>query len=285
MSLRDGAVAQITLVDGNLASGAELITLFTMYGYAAHPEHPQRWTFISNKPEDAGAAIEVLDDGATFLVYSLSQENAENLNYLASRAGWISCDTLCATREVEDLMLSCFAQVQVESHQVEGAASSAQMAPASTRVDEAFPEAADDGAFASLQEGGGETSWSEASALPPADEGLVAADTLVEDLNADFQRIQALTLQLSAEEAARAAAEDEARDLRALVAQLRQQLGQASRPSAGTSAAASDESPLLSIVERHVLAQIDLSPLHELPIAQELRAHGYGLAVKLVAAA
>ncbi len=244
------AIARLTMISGNLSDPAEIAQIFESYSYQQDNNRPNRWILT-----DTSAALEFSQDGKIIDVYSDSDENILNLNYIAMRIGWVECNIYTIDEEIKDNLLLRLVNIGVTT-------------PNSTSCDikTSSPSQISKSAFSS---------------------GATEAEDVEQSSNDDIQRddhqIKELRNKL-------ANAERQNAKLSAENHQLRQRLQEFENipisskyvQSAGTSNAQLSADPvLIRIIENHLLSQLDLSAVNQSGLMKELNEHGYNVHVKL----
>lgn len=282
----DGAVARLAMVNGNLVSIAEVAQILESYDYQQDFMNPDRWNLRSDNPNDAEAALHVLQDGEVIDVYSESPENMLNVNYIAMRFGWSDCELHSSTPQIEQMLMSRLANLNVVNAAAHAPADEPAL-PATYDVtldNAALPETLPIDSF--------EVPGFDANALSelPA---LGSELPVSEALQDDFAQIQQLTLQLSDAEQRAAQFEEERDSAQRQVQALQQQVHSLQQAAVALPTATppashdtvldhSTDSKLLAVIEKHLGSLLDLSSVTDSVLAQELKGLGYGVQIKLV---
>lgn len=265
-----GAIARLVMVNGSLVSEAEVAQILESYSYQQDSNNPNRWVLMDG-PADGNAALVFSNEGEIIDVYSDSDENILNLNYIAMRIGWSDCEIYTINQEVEDKLLVRLVNVGIANQSTAAGTAAPEPAPhAATPPRAPVPPVA--------------TPEVMPIAPPPAvPTAAPAASSEIESMNEDYLLLQQLRVKLAeAEQRSEELAEDKHR-LEARVRQLES-------ISAATTAAPArigeerpnDDSGLVRIVEKHLLSLLDLSAVDKSGLMTELKQHGYRVDVKLV---
>lgn len=272
----EGAVARLTMVNGNLGSLAQIASILESFNYEEDELNPERWNLRWEHPADADAALHILQEGEAIDVYSESPENMLNVNHIATRFGWVDCEIYSINPTIEQMLMSRTANLNVVR---------------CITGDE--PESLPLDAYSGEEE-------------QPTMEELPFDNLLHEDagdINGQLLQVQQLTLQLNDAELRAAQLEDERNAARQQLASLEHEIsvlrkagssapmppppqGESGR-SAGSAITApldADHGSLLGVLERHLSSIIDLSSATESPLAKDLLNHGYNMQVRLVKA-
>lgn len=282
--------ARLTMETGNPCSVAELAIFLEQYEYAQDPNDEHRFVL---QDEDGRRAdepcvialsnlslpVEVLD------IYGCELAHFSNLNHLMNRAGWDSCSVVCRDADVSAKMLARFVSVDVTSAGDLLPASSLEANPSATS--NVISMATTHGPASEPQHPVAE----KAPPLPVISSSPDTSDACEQELAQAQKKISTLTIQLNNAQELIAIAESEVAGQRERNELLTQQL-QASHQRAE---AQSTESPvvqdlahfgavhpLMSVVEKHLLPIIDVSKSESSDILADLRAAGYGVALRLV---
>lgn len=280
----DGAVARLAMVNGNLVSIAEIAQILESYDYQQDFMNPDRWNLRSDNPNDAESALHVLQDGEVIDVYSESPENMLNVNYIAMRFGWSDCELHSSSSQIEHMLMSRLANLNVVNAAAHAPADEAAL-PSAFDIpldNSALPEALPLDSF--------EVPAFDANALAEFPSALDTELPVSEALQEDFAQIQQLTLQLSEAEQRAALLEEERNNAHRQVQALQQQVQSlqqaavsAAPPANHVSALGNNgDSKLLAVIEKHLGSLLDLSSVTDSALAKELKDLGFGVQVKLV---
>lgn len=250
-----GAIARLVMVNGSLISEAEVAQILESYNYQQDgSSDPNRWVLMDTGPVDSNAALVFGSEGQIIDVYSDSDENILNLNYIAMRIGWSDCEIYATNQDVEDKLLLRLVNVGI-----------ANPSTASRSVEPEAPSRAPEPVSAPVAPA--------AAPVAPA----------IEAMNEDYQQMQQLRVRLAeAEQRNEELAEDKQR-LEGRIRQL-ESISAAATPAPVRSSEErlNDDPALVRIVEKHLLSQLDLSAVNQSGLMTELKAHGYSVDVKLV---
>lgn len=265
-----GAIARLVMVNGSLVSEAEVAQILESYNYQQDGTDPNRWVLMDAGPADGSAALVFGSEGEIIDVYSDSDENILNLNYIAMRIGWSDCEIYATDQDVEDKLLLRLVNVGIAN--TPGAAR-----PAESEVPSPAPEPvrtpvtpAATPAIAPV---------TEAPAAPIA----APAAPAIEAMNEDYQQMQQLRVRLAEAEQRNEELAEEKQRLEARIRHLESISAETTpAPARNGSERPSDDSALVRIVEKHLLSLLDLSAVNQSGLMAELKQHGYSVDVKLV---
>lgn len=257
------AIARLVMVNGSLVSEAEVAQILESYSYQQDASDPKRWVLMDAGPADGNAALVFGSDGEIIDVYSDSDENILNLNYIAMRIGWSDCEIYATNQDVEDRLLLRLVNVGIAN-------TSGATPPEEPEAPSQAPEPVRAPAAPAVVED---------TTTPNA----APAEPVIEAMNEDYQQLQQLRVRLAeAEHRNEELAEDKQR-LEARVHQL-ESISAAATPAPVRSGVErpSDDPALVRIVEKHLLSLLDLSAVNQSGLMTELKQHGYSVDVKLV---
>lgn len=261
-----GAIARLVMVNGSLVSEAEVAQILESYNYQQDGGDPNRWLLMDAGPADGGAALVFGSEGEMIDVYSDSDENILNLNYIAMRIGWSDCEIYATDQGVQDKLLLRLVNV--------GIANTPAVQPSELEVPSAAPAPA-------------HTPAATAAIAPvveaPAAPDAAAAAPAIDAMNEDHEVLQRMRVRLAlAEQRNEELVEDNQR-LKDKVRDL-ESIGTATTPAPSRNGEErqGDDSGLVRIVEKHLLSLLDLSAVDQSGLMAELKQHGYSVDVKLV---
>lgn len=282
--------ARLTMKTGNPCSVAELAIFLEQYEYAQDPNDEHRFVLQDEDGRRAdepcvivlsnlSAPVEVLD------IYGYEIAHFTNLNHLMNRAGWDSCSVVCRDADVSVKMLARFISVDV--------ASAGEMLPASSL--EANPSATSNVITMAPTPGpASEPQHLVAENAPPLPVESTSPDNMgasEQELALAQKKITSLTIQLNNAQELLAIAESEAasqRERNELLTLQLQATHQRAEPQSTVQPVVQDMAqfgtvhPLMSVVEKHLLPICDVTNTASSVILADLRAAGYGVALRLV---
>lgn len=264
-----GAIARLVMVSGSIVSEAEVAQILESYNYQQDSNDPNRWVLMDAGMVDGNAALVFSNEGEIIDVYSESDENILNLNYIAMRIGWADCEIYTINQDVEDKLLVRLVNVGIAN----------QSSPNGVVEPEPTPRAATPASAPASPIELAET----VPAKPPAAPTSTPAEaSAIDSMNEDYQQLQQLRVKLAeAEQRNEELAEDKGR----LEARVRQLESICAAPTAAPARVSEerhdDDSGLVRIVEKHLLSLLDLSAVNQSGLMAELKEHGYRVDVKL----
>lgn len=262
-----GAIARLVMVNGSLVSEAEVAQILESYNYQQDGGDPNRWLLMDAGPADGGAALVFGSEGEIIDVYSDSDENILNLNYIAMRIGWSDCEIYATDQGVQDKLLLRLVNVGIAN-------TPAAVHPSELEVPSAVPAPA-------------HTPAATAAIAPvveaPAPLVTAPAAPAIDAMNEDHEELQLMRVRLALAEQRNEELAEENQALSAKVRRL-ESIGTATTPAPPRNGEErqSDDSGLVRIVEKHLLSLLDLSAVDQSGLMAELKRHGYSVDVKLV---
>lgn len=260
-----GAIARLAMVNGSLVSEAEVAQILESYNYQQDGSDPNRWVLMDTG--DGSAALVFGSEGEIIDVYSDSDENILNLNYIAMRIGWFDCEIYATDRDVEDKLLLRLVNIGIANPP--GAARPVEL-EAPTPAPESVREPATPAATLAVVE-------------TPAAPIAAPAAPAIEAMNEDYRKMQQLLVRLAEAEQRNEELTDDKQRLEERVRQL-ESISAAATPAPMRTGEErpGDDSALVRIVEKHLLSLLDLSAVNQSGLMGELKQHGYSVDVKLV---
>lgn len=257
-----GAIARLVMVNGSLVSEAEVAQILESYNYQQDNTDPNRWVLMEAGPTDGNAALVFSSEGEIIDVYSDSDENILNLNYIAMRIGWSDCEIYAPDQDLEDRLLLRLVNVGIAN------------TPGAARLAESdVPSPAPEPARIPV------TPASTPAIAPVSAPAAPAIEAMIED----YQQMQQLRVQLAEAEQRNEELAEEKQRLEARIRHLESISAETTlAQTRNSSERPSDDPALVRIVEKHLLSLLDLSAVNQSGLMAELKQHGYSVDVKLV---
>lgn len=276
--LPEYSVAQLVMLEGEVCSVAELSMYLETFGYQEDPHDTGRWVFSADDAEHAECRLVVENEGEMFTVYGQAVDHFTNVNYVVQKAGWTRCSVLTRDKDIEAKLLARLVSVDIST--------TSDDLPAST-LQASMHTAAELSAAEVV---------ATSNPLPRAETtGDGEPTAQLEDDS--HLRIEQLTVRCNVAEEQLAELESAHRALLTENETLRARLHEAdtrargqqtapvhssSRTSLVDSADASDAVELISVIERHLAAQLNVPSADASPLLADLRRVGYEPRMRLV---
>jgi len=283
------ATARLIMDGGNPCSIAELAIFLEQFDYVQDPQDDHRFVLRDDDGQgvaeqcsiaiaDLSVPVELID------VYGQAVTHFGNLNYLMQRAGWESCKVLCRDADVSAKLLARLVSVDVTSTDEVLPASSLEPNPATPTPRYQVQQVS--------SHAGGAVSGSTGADVqldyPPALPDTYGADPGEEELG-QLQKVRALTIQVNGLQEQLEVAQSEANQYRQQYESLLANVERTTTPGDAVKLGVghvgpSGAQPLMGIVDKYLLSNVDLHSADRTGLLEDLRDAGYGVALRLIVA-